>query len=167
MRHANQRRSKQVGNARRYELLLLQFKMYGEVQRRPQSVFAQARFISAESDLDWKSTDRPRRDLHVPHASRSSPNRAGQLSNLRHGARTAFSDRRRRYLRTAGHDAAFLGQRCTLATVTRDHHERVYSRFEFAPYAERGRLQLAAGPVGNARGAVGRLAVLRPRLGVV
>ena len=105
--------------------------------------------------------------MDLPHASRDPTRRAGRLSDLRHGARAARSVRRGgRESRAQRHDSTILDRRRADDTASVvDARRAVPGDQSDAPLPAFGRV---VGPARarDARRAVGRLAVFRPRLAV-
>ena len=106
--------------------------------------------------------------MDLPDASGDRPRCAGQLPDLRHGARAAHGDARRRRERPSeGHDAALLGERRAQPSARRHRDGRDDLGRGGPARGRRARVRLGAARARDAGRAVGWLAVLRARLGLV
>jgi YHS domain-containing protein len=106
------------------------------------------------------------RDLHLPDAPRDPPGRPGRLPDLRHGARTGGHNRERRaQSRARRHDAPASG------SVSCSPSPSLHSRWEAIIWgcttARPPDLEPDSARARDAGRALGRLAVLRTRLGLV
>ena len=105
------------------------------------------------------------RGIHVPDAPRGAADRAGDVPDLRHGARAGGDDGGgAREPRARGHDPALLGERRA------DRARVLLAMGEMLPgdlaHAVSGIARVDPAGAGHAGRAVGRLAVLRARLAV-
>ena len=106
--------------------------------------------------------------MDLPDAPGDRPRRAGQLPDLRHGARAAHSHARGGRRRPPeGHDAALLGERRAQPAARRYRDGRDDLGRGGPPRDGRAGVRLGAVRARHAGRPLGRLAVLRARLGLV
>ncbi len=116
------------------------------------------------SQREPAGADAGRHHLHLPDASGGAPGGPGLLPDLRHGAGTGDAERRRRaQCRTDRHDAAALDRARAHCAGRRAGDGRPPDRLASAVATD---LELGAACLRHTGRALGRLAVLRPRLAV-
>src|SRR5262245_17691478 len=120
------------------------------------------------SKEDYRTgTPTPGHHLYMPDASADSAECTRQLPNLRYG--TGTGERRGEDWSQPGidrHDAALLGRHCASSPYRDPGDGGTFSRPESSPLCGAANLDMAPVSVCYAGYAVGRMALLRARLGV-